>query len=226
MNTLMLIRFQNDAWAYPAWPSTGLPATALPPLWGDPTLGLPAAFTYPSQSLDASGYLSTTTPIPTAWGNTTPANDQLYKAYLAKAKSGGALCGPYSTTVSAATLNCITGGATPANASEAYNNNVVGAIATNAALTSIPVPLAPEDQNWKDVIVALPGQVTRVLVRTARPDGTSFTSVPTSVAAQVTANPALANPELLFNPKVGTFPMHCHILEHEENDMMTSFQVQ
>ena len=82
-------------------------------------------------------------------------------------------------------------------------------------LRHAPVPMAQEDQNWKDVIVALPGQVTRILVRTARPDGTSFMATPAGTT----------NPDLLFDNKSGTFPMHCHILEHEENDMMTSFQV-
>lgn len=202
------IRFQNDALGYPlsttSWVTTagGTPSTLLPanplalPLWGDNT---------PGAALDPLFALPANFTPPTAWSTRVAVN---YQDYLAKATGTATPCGPYTTAVPAATLGCITG-------SDAFLNNVSGVIVTNAAGTSNPIPLAPEDRNWKDVIVAPPGQVTRVLVRTSRPDGTSFTAQPAGTT----------NTALLFDPKVGTFPMHCHILEHEENDMMTSFEV-
>jgi spore coat protein A, manganese oxidase len=66
---------------------------------------------------------------------------------------------------------------------------------------------APNEQGWKDTIVAMPGEVTRILV----PFG---------------ANPAGATgPMAIGASHVGKYVSHCHILEHEENDMMMRYTV-
>lgn len=60
------------------------------------------------------------------------------------------------------------------------------------------LPPAPEESGWKDTVKAYPGQITRVI---------SKFDLPSTVSA-----PA-------------EYVYHCHILEHEENEMMRPFQV-
>jgi spore coat protein A len=55
------------------------------------------------------------------------------------------------------------------------------------------VPPAPEEAGWKDTVLAHPGEVTAIIVRSD-----SFQ---------------------------GVYPYHCHILEHEDNEMMLRFSV-
>ena len=62
----------------------------------------------------------------------------------------------------------------------------------------IPNGVAPEEQGWKDTVRANPGQFTRIRVKFDLPPG-------------VTA------------PQ--RYVLHCHILEHEENDMMRPYDV-
>lgn len=61
-----------------------------------------------------------------------------------------------------------------------------------------PIPSSPEEKGWKDTVKAYPGQVTRVICTFDVPPGTEL--------------PA-------------DYVYHCHILEHEENEMMRPFQV-
>jgi spore coat protein A len=56
----------------------------------------------------------------------------------------------------------------------------------------------PEEAGWKDTVKAYPGQITRVIAMFDVPPGTVL--------------PA-------------DYVYHCHILEHEENEMMRPFQV-
>ena len=66
---------------------------------------------------------------------------------------------------------------------------------------------APNEQGWKDTIVAMPGEVTRILV----PFG---------------ANPAgVLGPMAIGASHTGNYVSHCHILEHEENDMMLRYRI-
>ncbi len=69
-----------------------------------------------------------------------------------------------------------------------------------------PMPPAPEEMGYKDTVKAYPGMVTRVRAQFTLP----------------------ATSQLDYNPKTGsygTWVYHCHILEHEENDMMRPFEV-
>jgi FtsP/CotA-like multicopper oxidase with cupredoxin domain len=73
-------------------------------------------------------------------------------------------------------------------------------------------PPAANEAGWKDTIVAYPGQVTRFVVRWA----------PTDVPAGTL--PAQAS--YPFNPDGGHgYVWHCHILDHEDNEMMRQISV-
>jgi spore coat protein A len=68
-----------------------------------------------------------------------------------------------------------------------------------------PMPAAPNENGRKDTVQAHPGQVTRIRARFELPDeGT------------------IQLPDGVDNPQ---YVWHCHILEHEENDMMRAFEV-
>ncbi len=69
-----------------------------------------------------------------------------------------------------------------------------------------PIPAAAEEMGYKDTVKAYPGMVTRIRAKFTLP----------------------ATSQLDYNCKTGsygTWVYHCHILEHEENDMMRPFQV-
>lgn len=72
----------------------------------------------------------------------------------------------------------------------------------------------PNELGWKDTIKANPGEVTRIRVRFAPQD----------------ANPAAAAPGVNlypFDPTAGPgYVWHCHILDHEDNEMMRPYKVQ
>ncbi len=73
----------------------------------------------------------------------------------------------------------------------------------------------PEESGWKDTAKALPGQVLRMLVR--------FT--PTSTAVQFGRSLAGRN-FYTFDPKQGPgYVWHCHIVDHEDQDMMRPYTV-
>lgn len=76
-----------------------------------------------------------------------------------------------------------------------------------------PVPPEPNERGWKDTIRANPGEVTTLMIRFAPQD----------------ADPALAVPGTNlypFNPASGPgYVWHCHILEHEDNEMMRPYKV-
>jgi spore coat protein A len=81
-------------------------------------------------------------------------------------------------------------------------------------LSGSPTSPAANEQGWKDTIIAPPGMVTRILV----PFGGTAAGVPAPyVGDKKTAT---------VQRFVGTYVFHCHILEHEDNDMMQPFRVQ
>ncbi len=93
-----------------------------------------------------------------------------------------------------------------------YNSlNADGAVGGNPAITPFlngPVMAAlPEEMGWKDAIKALPGQVETYMVRMAPTD-----------------KPINASPlEMVFpfDPSLGPgYVWHCHIIDHEDMDMM------
>jgi len=75
---------------------------------------------------------------------------------------------------------------------------------------SLPLP---NEVGWKDTIMMNPGEVTRIIVRWA----------PTDLPAATT--PAAAS--YPFDPRAGQrdYVWHCHIVDHEDNEMMRPDQV-
>ena len=71
--------------------------------------------------------------------------------------------------------------------------------------TGPAVPAAPNENGRKDTVQAHPGQVTRIRARFELPD-----------EGTIELPPGVDNPQYVW---------HCHILEHEENDMMRAFEV-
>ena len=69
-------------------------------------------------------------------------------------------------------------------------------------------PPAAYEAGWKDTVIMYPGQVTRIAVRWAPTD------LPT--------NTAPANAFYPFDPNAGGhgYVWHCHIIDHEDNEMM------
>ena len=95
--------------------------------------------------------------------------------------------------------------------------NADGAIGGNPAispfLTGAAAPPAPEESGWKDTAKAYPGQVLRMVVRWA----------PTSTPV----NKARPGRNLYpFDPTKGPgYVWHCHIIDHEDNEMMRPYKV-
>jgi spore coat protein A len=74
-------------------------------------------------------------------------------------------------------------------------------------------PPQPEEAGWKDTAKAIPGQVMRVNVRWA----------PTSTLTGASKAGINLYP---FDPTKGPgYMWHCHILDHEDNDMMRPYEV-
>jgi spore coat protein A len=67
-------------------------------------------------------------------------------------------------------------------------------------------PPLPQEAGWKDTVIMYPGQVTRIAVRWA----------PTDLGHGLDPG-EYAYP---FDPSGGDYVWHCHILDHEDNEMM------
>ena len=102
-----------------------------------------------------------------------------------------------------------------------YNTpNSDGAIGGNPAVSPFllgkATPPSPEESGFKDTAKAVPGSVLRLVVRWAP------TSTPVSRArAGLNLYP--------FDPTLSTSPgyvWHCHIIDHEDNEMMRPYKVQ
>ncbi|HZK66511.1 MAG TPA: multicopper oxidase, partial [Chloroflexota bacterium] len=73
-------------------------------------------------------------------------------------------------------------------------------------LNGAVAPPTPQESGWKETAISYPGQVLRVVARFELPK-----------ADKVIAGTAVQLP--------AQYVYHCHILEHEENDMMRPFEV-
>ncbi|HEY6007471.1 MAG TPA: multicopper oxidase domain-containing protein, partial [Geobacteraceae bacterium] len=86
----------------------------------------------------------------------------------------------------------------------------------NDPLTGLPYPVVapdPEESGWKDTGKAYPGKVTRILVRWTP------TSTPTFFAEP-------GRNLYPFDPTTGPgYVWHCHIIDHEDNEMMRPYKV-
>jgi FtsP/CotA-like multicopper oxidase with cupredoxin domain len=99
---------------------------------------------------------------------------------------------------------------TTANAAGAFGGNT----AFDPFLTGTPAGPDPYEGGWKDTIKILPFQVTRIAVRWA-----PTTTAVNNVSAGVNRFP--------FDPTTGGpgYVWHCHILDHEDNEMMRSILI-
>jgi len=99
-----------------------------------------------------------------------------------------------------------------------YNTiNSDGAIGGNLAITPYldgpVIPAEPNERGWKDVIIAYPDQIMTYMVRFAPTD--------------LPLNKPKSKQVFGFDPSVGPgYVWHCHIVEHEDNDMMRPMDVQ
>jgi FtsP/CotA-like multicopper oxidase with cupredoxin domain len=99
-----------------------------------------------------------------------------------------------------------------------YNTGIARAVGGNPDIAAMskgkplflkgtPAPPLPHEAGWKDTVVMYPGQVTRIVVRWA----------PTDLSASTP--PAAAY--FPFDPNGGHgYVWHCHIVDHEDNEMM------
>jgi len=78
-------------------------------------------------------------------------------------------------------------------------------------LLGAPVPPAAYEAGWKDTAVMHPGEVTRIAVRFAPQD------VPVGTVGSFAFNPSALD---------GYYVWHCHITDHEDNEMMRPTQFQ
>ncbi|MDF1555537.1 MAG: multicopper oxidase domain-containing protein [Deferrisomatales bacterium] len=76
------------------------------------------------------------------------------------------------------------------------------------------VPPSPAEQGWKDTAISYPGEILRILIRYAP------TAVPPGTAPDVAAS------AYEFGPDDGHgYVWHCHIIDHEDNEMMRPYNV-
>ena len=73
--------------------------------------------------------------------------------------------------------------------------------------------LSINEKGWKDTIIAPPGQVTRIII--------PFGGTAAGIAAPFVGDSKTASVQRF----AGTYVFHCHILEHEDNDMMQPYKV-
>jgi FtsP/CotA-like multicopper oxidase with cupredoxin domain len=97
--------------------------------------------------------------------------------------------------------------------------NADGALGGNPAISPWLLgdlaPPGPQESGWKDTAKVLPHQVLRLVVRY------------TPSSKPVVANATYAGQNLYpFDPTKGNgYVWHCHIIDHEDNDMMRPFRV-
>lgn len=99
-----------------------------------------------------------------------------------------------------------------------YNTLVAGKVGGNPDITpflkgAVQAPL-PQENGWKDTVMVPPGMVTRFIVRWALQDVDPLTP------------PEQAS--LPFDPRAldGGYVWHCHIVDHEDNEMMRPDEIE
>ncbi len=93
---------------------------------------------------------------------------------------------------------------TSLNGNLPLNHSTINVASLNRYLEGQPVKPAPNEEGWKDTIQAEPGSVTVIRIRFAPQDGSDYK----------------------FDPTTGPgYVWHCHILDHEDNEMMRPYIV-
>jgi FtsP/CotA-like multicopper oxidase with cupredoxin domain len=96
-----------------------------------------------------------------------------------------------------------------------FTSNADGALGGNPAfspfLSGPPIPPNPNEAGWKDTVKVFPGFVNRFVIRWA-PQATSVNGVKPGQNLYS------------FDPTKGpAYMLHCHILDHEDNEMMRPY---
>ncbi|MBI5169220.1 MAG: multicopper oxidase domain-containing protein [Candidatus Eisenbacteria bacterium] len=98
-------------------------------------------------------------------------------------------------------------------------------------LQGVPIAPDPNERGWKDTFRMNPGEVTRVLVRVA-PQDAEARAARMGVSVQPGVNlfsfdpgAALGETDTFGYPGGPGYVWHCHIIDHEDNDMMRPLQV-
>jgi FtsP/CotA-like multicopper oxidase with cupredoxin domain len=79
-------------------------------------------------------------------------------------------------------------------------------------LMGAALPANPNERGWKDTFIMYPGEVTSVIARWAPTD--------------LPINAPMANLVFPFDPSEGFgYVWHCHIIDHEDNEMMRPYRV-
>jgi spore coat protein A, manganese oxidase len=77
-----------------------------------------------------------------------------------------------------------------------------------------PTPPAPGELGWKDTVTVASGEVVTLLVRWTPSD-----------VAQIPYRSYTGKNLYRFDPTQGTYVWHCHIIDHEDNEMMRPYRV-
>jgi FtsP/CotA-like multicopper oxidase with cupredoxin domain len=93
-------------------------------------------------------------------------------------------------------------------------------------LVGAPRPPDAGEAGWKDTVIMRPGEVTRLVARWA-PQAVPVGGVQPGTN-RYPFDPSLTDPgsrDLFGNPGAAGYLWHCHILEHEDNEMMRPYAV-
>ena len=108
--------------------------------------------------------------------------------------------------------------------------NADGAVGGNPAvgpfLQRKPMPPAANEMGWKDTVIMYPGEVTRIVVRWA-PQDVLVNSVSAGVnkfSFDPTAGQTVVDDGFGYPGGPG-YVWHCHIIDHEDNEMMRPYTV-
>jgi spore coat protein A len=96
-------------------------------------------------------------------------------------------------------------GPSPASGNKFGGNPDVTPYLVGAAVAPLP-----QELGWKDTVIMYPGEVTRIMVRWT-PTDVAVGTDPTTAAAAYPFNPNALNQGYVW---------HCHIVDHEDNEMM------
>ncbi len=91
-------------------------------------------------------------------------------------------------------------------------------------LTKAIIPPKPYEAGWKDTVIAMPKQVTRIVVRYTAQDGSAYTDGDNGFDPTAVGNPTGgivgADGTDGFGAGGVGYVWHCHIVDHEDNEMM------
>jgi spore coat protein A, manganese oxidase len=112
-----------------------------------------------------------------------------------------------------------------------YNTvNADGAVGGNIPVSGYlqdgSAPPGANEAGWKDTVVMMPGQVTRIVARWAPQSVAANASSPGLNLYAFDPTALIGSVDFAGNPGGPGYVWHCHILDHEDNEMMRPYAVQ